>query len=202
MKSAEEELPPRWLIRLYPRMCCVRPFAHFSAQIPPPSNVGRLEGSAEKMQEPLFPNRGTTQRSRGWAGHSEQPFVVAVADWTQPEVQVWCEISSQPGRWVPGDARRYGLDTAGRKRRQGSRAAFPGHGTSQPRRGAGVLPAPPDAVKVGMVAGASIATAIVAGLEAWPGPVVFDPVLAPRPVALFSRVRLPIFCHFCAGQLS
>jgi hydroxymethylpyrimidine/phosphomethylpyrimidine kinase len=33
------------------------------------------------------------------------------------------------------------------------------------------------AVKVGMVAGASIATAIVAGLEAWQGPVVFDPVL-------------------------
>ncbi len=33
------------------------------------------------------------------------------------------------------------------------------------------------AVKIGMVAGASIVAAIVAGLEAWPGPVVFDPVL-------------------------
>ncbi|MGA7744996.1 MAG: bifunctional hydroxymethylpyrimidine kinase/phosphomethylpyrimidine kinase [Polyangia bacterium] len=34
------------------------------------------------------------------------------------------------------------------------------------------------AVKIGMVAGASIAAAIVSGLEAWQGPVVFDPVLA------------------------
>jgi hydroxymethylpyrimidine/phosphomethylpyrimidine kinase len=34
------------------------------------------------------------------------------------------------------------------------------------------------AVKVGMVARGGIAGAIVAGLEAWPGPVVFDPVLA------------------------
>ena len=33
------------------------------------------------------------------------------------------------------------------------------------------------AVKIGMVAGASIAAAIVSGLEAWQGPVVFDPVL-------------------------
>ena len=33
------------------------------------------------------------------------------------------------------------------------------------------------AVKIGMVAGASIVAAIVAGLDAWPGPVVFDPVL-------------------------
>jgi hydroxymethylpyrimidine/phosphomethylpyrimidine kinase len=33
------------------------------------------------------------------------------------------------------------------------------------------------AVKIGMVASASIAAAIVAGLEAWRGPVVFDPVL-------------------------
>jgi hydroxymethylpyrimidine/phosphomethylpyrimidine kinase len=34
------------------------------------------------------------------------------------------------------------------------------------------------AVKIGMVAGASIAAAILSGLEAWHGPVVFDPVLA------------------------
>jgi hydroxymethylpyrimidine/phosphomethylpyrimidine kinase len=34
------------------------------------------------------------------------------------------------------------------------------------------------AVKIGMVAGPSIATAILSGLEAWQGPVVFDPVLA------------------------
>jgi hydroxymethylpyrimidine/phosphomethylpyrimidine kinase len=33
------------------------------------------------------------------------------------------------------------------------------------------------AVKVGMVAGGGIAAAIAAGLEAWSGPVVFDPVL-------------------------
>jgi hydroxymethylpyrimidine/phosphomethylpyrimidine kinase len=33
------------------------------------------------------------------------------------------------------------------------------------------------AVKVGMVAGAGTVAAIVAGLQAWPGPVVFDPVL-------------------------
>ena len=33
------------------------------------------------------------------------------------------------------------------------------------------------AVKIGMVAGASTAAAILAGLEAWQGPVVFDPVL-------------------------
>jgi hydroxymethylpyrimidine/phosphomethylpyrimidine kinase len=33
------------------------------------------------------------------------------------------------------------------------------------------------AVKIGMVAGGSIAAAIVSGLDAWQGPVVFDPVL-------------------------
>jgi hydroxymethylpyrimidine/phosphomethylpyrimidine kinase len=39
------------------------------------------------------------------------------------------------------------------------------------------LPTHRAAVKIGMVAGAEIATAIVAGLQAWRGSVVFDPVL-------------------------
>ena len=50
------------------------------------------------------------------------------------------------------------------------------------------------AVKVGMVAGASIVAAIVAGLDAWPGPVVFDPVLgASAGGSLFAGAPADLF---------
>ena len=130
------------------------------------------------MQEPLFPNRGDHPSAADGAGHSEQPFVVAVGG-----------LDPTGGAGLVRD-----FLTAGAL---GARVTLVGTAwTRQDENGVKeVEPRSPDmvrasldealvscplrrtAVKVGMVAGASIATAIVAGLEAWPGPVVFDPVL-------------------------
>ena len=131
------------------------------------------------MQASLFRDREDRPGPAGnGAGHSEKPYVVAVGG-----------LDPTGGAGLVRD-----LLTA---EALGARAMLVGTAwTRQDESGVkGVEPRSPDmvragldqalaacpprrtAVKVGMVARGGIAAAVVSGLEAWDGPVVFDPVL-------------------------
>ncbi len=131
------------------------------------------------MQESLHRERGASPGpAENGSGRSEKPHVVAVGG-----------LDPSGGAGLVRDlltaealgARAMLVGTAWTRQDESGVKGFEPRSPDMVRAGleSALAGCPPcrTAVKIGMVAGAGIAAAIVSGLQDWPGPVVFDPVL-------------------------
>jgi hydroxymethylpyrimidine/phosphomethylpyrimidine kinase len=123
------------------------------------------------MQESLF-------RDRENLGHSESPYVVAVGG-LDPTVGAGLVRDLLTAEALGARAMLVGTawtrqDENGVK---GVEPRFPDMVRAGLEQALAACPPRRTAIKIGMVAMGGIAAAIVAGLETWRGPVVFDPVL-------------------------